>query len=128
MAIVISDNEERIGREIVDAAFIVHTNLGPGLLESIYEECFCHELSKRGLKTRRQVKLPLLYDGINLGMAFELDVLVEELVICELKARDPHPVDLPQILSHLKLAAKHLGYLINFHVPLIKYGIKRVVA
>jgi GxxExxY protein len=55
-------------------------------------------------------------------------VLVEELVICELKARDPHPVDLPQILSHLKLAAKHLGYLINFHVPLIKYGIKRVVA
>ena len=128
MAVIISDNEERIGKQIVDAAFAVHTKLGPGLLESIYEECFCHELRKRGLKVRRQVKLPLVYDGVQLGMALELDVLVEELVVCELKARDPHPVDLAQILSHLKLAAKHLGYLINFHVPLIKKGIKRVIA
>lgn len=128
MAVIVSDSEERLGKQIVHAAYKVHSNLGPGLLESIYEECFCHELRKDGLKVRRQVKLPLIYDGIELGKALELDVLVEELVICELKAKDPHPVDLAQILSHLKLARKHLGYLINFHVPLIKNGIKRVVA
>ena len=122
-----TDSEDRIGRLVVDAAFTVHTHLGPGLLESIYEECFCHELNKRELRFQRQVKLPLIYDGINLDCALELDVLVEDLVVCELKARPHHPIDMAQIISHLKLAQKQLGYLINFHVPLIKDGIRRVV-
>lgn len=76
---------------------------------------------------RRQVKLPLVYDGIQLECALELDVLVEELVVCELKARPHHPIDMAQIISHLKLARKTLGFLINFHVRLIKDGIRRVV-
>jgi len=126
--VITTEHEDRIGKLVVDAAFAVHKNLGPGLLESIYEECFCHELHKRGLSFRRQVKLPLIYDGIRLDCALELDVLVEEVVVCEIKARQAHPVDLPQLLSHMKLADKRLGYLINFHVRLIKEGIRRVVS
>ena len=125
--VVTTETEDQVGRLIVDAAYAVHSNLGPGLLESIYEECFCHELRKRRLNFRRQVKLPLVYDGIHLDCALELDVLVEELVICELKARQQHPIDMAQIMSHLKLAHKQLGFLINFHVRLIKDGIRRVV-
>lgn len=125
--VITPETQEHIGKLIVDAAFSVHKNLGPGLLESIYEECFCHELRKRGLRFRRQVKLPLVYDGIQLECALELDVLVEELVVCELKARPHHPIDMAQIISHLKLARKTLGFLINFHVRLIKDGIRRVV-
>lgn len=118
---------DQIGRLIVDAAYHVHKSLGPGLLESVYEVCFCHELTKRGLLVRRQVQLPVVYDGIHFEEGLQLDVLVEELVICELKACDSHPVHLAQLLSHLTLAQKQLGYLINFHTPLIKNGIKRVV-
>jgi GxxExxY protein len=125
--VITPETQEHIANLIVDAAFSVHRNLGPGLLESIYEECFCHELRKRGLHFRRQVKLPLVYDGIQLECALELDVLVEELVVCELKARPHHPIDMAQIISHLKLARKTLGFLINFHVRLIKDGIRRVV-
>lgn len=127
--VITTEHEDGIGRLVLDAAFAVHKNLGPGLLESIYEECFCHELRKRGLNFRRQVKLPLVYDGIHLDCgALELDVLVEELVVCEIKARQAHPIDLAQLLSHMKLADKRLGYLINFHVRLIKDGIRRVVS
>jgi len=118
---------DQIGRLIVDAAYQVHKSLGPGLLESVYEVCFCHELIKRGLHVQRQVVLPVVYDGIQFDEGLQLDVLVEELVICELKACDSHPVHLAQLLSHLALAHKRLGYLINFHTPLIKDGIKRVV-
>ena len=125
--VITPETQEHIANLIVDAAFSVLRNLGPGLLESIYEECFCHELRKRGLHFRRQVKLPLVYDGIQLECALELDVLVEELVVCELKARPHHPIDMAQIISHLKLARKPLGFLINFHVRLIKDGIRRVV-
>jgi GxxExxY protein len=125
--VITPETQEHIANLIVDEAFSVHRNLGPGLLESIYEECFCHELRKRGLHFRRQVKLPLVYDGIQLECALELDVLVEELVVCELKARPHHPIDMAQIISHLKLARKTLGFLINFHVRLIKDGIRRVV-
>ena len=109
--VITTETEDQIGRLIVDAAYAVHSNLGPGLLESIYEECFCHELRKRRFNFRRQVKLPLVYDGIHLDCALELDVLVEELVICELKARPQHPIDMAQIMSHLKLAHKQLGFL-----------------
>lgn len=120
--------EERIATIIVDAAVTVHRALGPGLLENIYEVCFHHELSKRGLRSQRQVVLPLVYDGIVFEEGLRLDLLVEDLVICELKATDTmHPVYMAQILSHLRLAKKQLGFLINFNVPLMKNGIKRVV-
>jgi GxxExxY protein len=124
----LSEKEEQIARAIVDAAYAVHRNLGPGLLESVYEVCFCHELGKRNLAYRRQVSVPIHYDGITFEEGLRLDVLVEEAVICELKAVEVmHPVFMAQLLTQLKLTGKRLGFLINFNVPLIKQGIKRVV-
>ena len=124
----LSKKEEEIAKAIVDAAYIVHRNLGPGLLEKIYEVCFCHELSKKGLRPKRQVGLPIEYDGMIFEEGLRLDVLVEDLVICELKAVDSvNPVWEAQLLSHLKLTNKRLGFLINFNVPVIKNGIKRFI-
>ena len=124
----LSEEEENIARKIVDAAYAVHKALGPGLLERIYEVCFCHELSKRGLAYERQVDVPIAYDGMEFDEGLRLDVLVENLVICELKAVDQmNPVWEAQLLSHLKLTGKRLGFLINFNVALIKDGIKRRV-
>jgi len=124
----LTKHEEEIAKKIVESAFTVHKNLGPGLLEKIYEVCFCHELKKRGLRCQRQVELPVVYDGIVFDEGLRLDVLVEDLVICELKARDKiNPVWEAQILSHLKLAKKRLGFLINFNAALIKTGIKRFI-
>ncbi len=123
-----SEKEERVAKAIVDAAYAVHSALGPGLLENIYEVCFCHELAKRGLSYRRQVAVPIVYDGITFDEGLRLDVLVEEMVICELKAVEVmHPVFMAQLLTQLKLTGKRLGFLINFNVPLIKQGLKRVV-
>jgi len=82
----ISDQEELTAKKIVDAAYAVHRALGPGLLENIYEVCFCHELTERGLSFRRQVVVPIVYDGITFDEGLRLDVLVEDLVVCELKA------------------------------------------
>ena len=124
----LSKREESIAKKIVDAAYTVHKILGPGLLEKVYEVCFCHELSKQGLKYQRQVDIPIVYDGMVFDEGLRLDVLVEELIICELKAVDEmNPVWEAQILSHLKLTGKRLGFLINFNVPLVKNGIKRII-
>ena len=124
----LTEKEEIVAGKIVDAAFAVHKALGPGLLEKVYEVCFCHELSKRSLLTQRQVEIPIVYDGITFKEGLRLDVLVEDLVICELKAVDDmNPVWEAQILSHLKLTKRRLGFLINFNVPLIKKGIKRII-
>jgi GxxExxY protein len=124
----LSETEEIIAAKIVDSAYTVHKTLGPGLLEKVYEVCFCHELTKRGLKNQRQVEVPIEYDGLKFDEGLRLDVLVENLAICELKAVDEmHPVWEAQIISHLKLTEKRLGFLINFNVPLIKHGIKRIV-
>ena len=124
----ISEKEERIAKEIVTAAYNVHRSLGPGLLESVYEVCFCHELTKQAMTNRRQVVVPFIYDGIKFEEGLRLDVLVEELVICELKAVEiMHPVFQAQLLTQMKLTGKRLGFLINFNVPLIKQGIKRLV-
>lgn len=124
----LSAEEERIGKIVVESAFAVHRVLGPGLLESIYEVCFCHELAKRGPAFRRQVVIPIIYDGITFAEGLRLDVLVEDLVICELKAVETmNSVYEAQLLSQLKLAGKRLGYLVNFNVPLIKNGIKRII-
>jgi len=122
------DELEIIGKKIVDAAYTVHKNLGPGLLEKVYEICFCHELEKRGLSYQRQLDIPIVYDGLTFDEGLRLDVLVENEVICELKALETvNPVWVAQILSHLKLTGNRLGYLINFNVPLMKNGIKRFI-
>ena len=124
----LTEKEEIIARKIVDAAFVVHKTLGPGLLEKVYEVCFCHELSKRGVKNQRQVALPIEYDGIIFDEGLRLDVLVEDLIICELKAvENMNYLWEAQILSYLKLTGKRLGFLMNFNVPLIKKGIKRII-
>src|SRR5215218_2569607 len=122
-----SEQEDKIGKAIVNAAYTVHKALGPGLLENIYEVCFCHELTKQGLPIQRQVALPIMYDGIRFEEGLRLDVLVANLVICELKSvQEMHPVYTAQLMSQLKLANRRLGYLINFNVSLIKNGIKRI--
>jgi GxxExxY protein len=97
-------------------------------LEHIYEVCLAHELSKRGLSVQRQVTVPIVYDSITFDEGLRLDVLVEELVICEIKSVETmHPVFMAQTLSQLKLTGKRLAFLINFNVPMIKDGIKRIV-
>ena len=124
----IPEELEKIGKQIVDAAFTVHKNLGPGLLEKVYEVCFCHELAKRGINYRRQVDIPIVYDSMKFEEGLRLDVLVEDCIICELKAlENVNPVWEAQILSHLKLTGLRLGYLVNFNVPIMKQGIRRFV-
>jgi GxxExxY protein len=124
----LSDQEELIGKAVVQAAFEVHKALGPGLLEKVYEVCFCHVLRKRGFDVKRQLDVPITFDGLFFEEGLRLDVLVNDLVICELKAiENVNPVWAAQLLSHLTLTDKRLGYLINFNVPLIKNGIKRMV-
>jgi len=119
---------ERIAKEIVDAAFKVHKELGPGLLESVYEACLTHELRKRGLQVETQLQLPVRYETVQLDIGFRLDLLVEEEIIVELKAVEVMiPLFEAQLLTYLKLAGKRLGFLINFNVPLIKNGIKRLI-
>jgi GxxExxY protein len=124
----LSEREETIGRLIVDAAFAVHRELGPGLLEKIYEICFCYELELRGLSYRRQVDLPINYKGKVFDEGLRADVFVEDLVVCEIKAVDQvNPVWRAQIISHLKMMKRRLGYLINFNAPLIKQGLSRII-
>ena len=119
---------EKTAKLIVDAAYTVHKNLGPGLLESVYEPCFCHELGKRAVEYKRQVMVPLIYDGIKFAEALRLDVLVEDKIICELKVVDAlASVHTAQLLTYLKLTERRLGFLINFNVPVIRQGIKRVI-
>jgi len=124
----ISPRHEYLAKEIVDSAYTVHRALGPGLLESIYETCFCHELKKRSIPHERQVTVPLVYDGVVLSDCLRLDVLVDDLIICELKSVEAiNPIFMAQILTQLKLTGKRLGFLINFNVPTIKQGIRRVI-
>ena len=126
--IPISKELDIIGKKIVDAAYTVHKNLGPGLLEKVYEICFCRELEKRNLFYQRQVDIPIVYDNLTFDEGLRLDVIVENEIICELKALETvNPVWEAQILSHLKLTNKHLGYLINFNVANIGAGIRRFV-
>ncbi len=122
----LTENEEWLCSEIVDCAFKVHKNLGPGLLEKIYEVCFCYELDKKGLAHQRQVKLPIFYDGLKLDKGLRMDVFVEETVVCEIKAVEIiNHLWQAQIISHLKLSQNNIGFLLNFNVALIKNGIRR---
>jgi GxxExxY protein len=124
----LTQEEELIGKAIVNAAYKVHKQLGPGLLERVYEVCICHVLVEDGYHVKRQIDIPISFDGIVFDEGLRLDVLVNDLVIVELKAlENVNPVWEAQLLSHLKLTGKRLGFLINFNVPLIKNGIKRMV-
>jgi GxxExxY protein len=118
---------DRIAKELVDAAFKVHSSLGPGLLESAYEACIAHELTKRGYRVERQKPQPVIYEGLEIEVGYRLDLLVEDLIIIELKAVEQlAPIHQAQLLTYLKLSNKQLGFLINFNVPLIKNGIRSI--
>lgn len=123
----LSDDVERIGTQVVDAAYTVHQALGPGLLESVYEACLAHELAKRGLAVRTQVQMPVTYDGAQFEAGFRLDILVDERVVVEVKAVEMiAAVHVAQLRTYLKLAGLQLGFLVNFNVALIRSGIRRV--
>ena len=120
--------ENAVAREIVDAAYHIHTILGPGLLESVYETVLTGELQKRGLRAATQQPIPVVYQGTRFEMGYRADLVVEEKVIVEIKSvAEIAPVHKKQLLSYLRLADKRLGLLINFNVDLIKDGITRIV-
>ncbi|WP_227005964.1 GxxExxY protein [Marinifilum sp. N1E240] len=115
-------------KKVLDCAFRVHTALGPGLLESAYEECLCYELCQEGLKVEKQKALPLIYKEVRLETGYRLDLLVEDSVIVEIKAIETlKETHLAQILTYMKLSKCKLGLLVNFNVKSLKYGIKRVI-
>ncbi len=119
---------ENIARQVVDSAYQVHSQLGPGLLESSYELCLCHELSLRQIRFQRQLSLPLQYKGLRLESGYRIDLLVEDQLIVELKAvKALEEIHRAQLLTYLKLQKRTLGLLINFNTTHIKDGIKRVV-
>src|SRR6266850_4900482 len=114
-----------VSHTVIKAALKVHSALGPGLLESAYQACLVHELRKSGLQVQAQVALPITYDEVVLDVGYRLDLIVEDLVLVEIKAVDAiAPI---QLLSYLKLSGKSLGLIINFHVLHLKEGIKRLV-
>ena len=120
--------ENAVAQQIVDAAFRVHTRLGPGLLESVYEAALAYELEKRGLSITRQQGIPVVYEAVRIHAGFFADLVVEDQVIVEIKAVETvAPVHKKQLLTYLKLADKRLGLLINFNVIPIKNGITRIV-
>ena len=113
---------------IIGAAIEVHRHLGPGLLESAYEECLARELELRGLAVERQVPLPLDYKGLRLDCGYRMDMVVEAQVVVELKTADALlPVHQAQLLTYLRLSSIHTGLLVNFNVPVLKDGVKRMV-
>jgi GxxExxY protein len=121
--------ENVISKRIIGAAIEVHKQLGPGLLESTYEQCLAHEFSLQKIAYRKQLPVPLKYKGYPIDCSYRLDFLVEEKVVLEIKAIDTIlPVHQAQVLTYLKIGGWRLGLLINFHVPLLKHGIYRLVS
>jgi GxxExxY protein len=119
---------EDVGRAVVDAAFHGHSALGPGMLESAYEACLAHELSIRGHSVQRQTKLPISYKGLQIVAAYRIDLMVDAKVLVEVKAvENDAPVHKAQLMTYLRLASLRLGYLVNFNVPVIRQGIRRVI-
>jgi GxxExxY protein len=119
---------EELTREILAAATEVHKELGPGLLESAYEECLCHEFSLRRLAFQRQVALPVAYKGVKLDCGYKLDIVVEGKVVLELKSVEQvSPLHKAQLLTYLRLSGKKVGLLMNFNTPLMKDGVVRMV-
>ncbi|NJD76830.1 MAG: GxxExxY protein [Candidatus Methanoperedens sp.] len=121
-------DENELSKLIVGAAIEVHRSLGPGLLESSYEECLCHELSLREISFQRQAPMPVVYKGIRLDCGYRVDIIVDKKVIIELKSvADVQPIHKAQLLTYLKLSGLKLGILMNFNVQLMKDGINRFV-
>jgi GxxExxY protein len=119
---------EAIAKEVVDACIQVHRALGPGLLESTYQKCLLYELSSRGLKVTSEVSIPVVYKGVELDCGYRIDILVEDVIVLELKSVEKLlPVHSAQIITYLKLANKRLGFLLNFNVSLMKNGLNRFV-
>jgi len=124
----LTEKEKWLASQIIDIAITVHKYLGPGLLESVYEKCFCYELAKRNIPFVKQKCIELIYYSHIIDEGLRIDILVDDLIIIELKAQEMyHPVWEAQLLSYLKLTHKRLGYVLNFHVPLMKDGIKRMI-
>ncbi|WP_177420576.1 GxxExxY protein [endosymbiont of Lamellibrachia barhami] len=119
---------EKSGRQVVDSAVKVHREMGPGLLEKTYETCLEYELRKRNIPTARQVELPVVYDGLKLDGGYRIDLLVDQMIVIEIKAvRLLSEIHDAQLLNYLKLGDFRLGYLLNFNVRRMKFGIKRMV-
>jgi GxxExxY protein len=129
MQVSIPDSVERLASIVVDAGLKVHKTLGPGLLESVYEHCLAHELTKRGLAPRRQVSQPIVYDGCEIEAALRIDLVVSGAIIVEVKSVETTlPIHRSQLLTYLKLSGCRLGFLMNFNVPLFKNGLQRLIA
>lgn len=121
-------NENEIAKEVFGCALKVHKNLGPGLLESAYEECLFYEIQKRNLKCEKQKPMPLIYEGVQMDIGYRIDLMVENKFVIELKSVEVlSDVHLAQILTYLKLSNCKLGFLINFNTTLLKNGVKRVI-
>jgi len=124
----IPKHTEDIAKIILDAAYQVHTALGPGMLESVYEECMMHEFKIRNVKAVSQIAIPVIYKGVKIDAGFRLDLLVADAVIVEIKSSEGiNPVHCAQLLTYLKLADKRLGLLLNFNVIHLRDGIKRII-
>ncbi len=124
----ITEREQWLTWQLMNIAITVHKTLGPGLLVSIYEKCFCYELTKRNIPFVRQKPLSIVYRDMEIDEAMKIDFLIDELIIIQLKAQENHhTVWEAQLLSYLKLTGKRLGYIMNFNVPLMKDGIKRMI-
>ena len=124
----LTERENWLAGQIVDIAICIHKALGPGLLESVYGKCFCYELSKRDIPFEKQKIVWLQYDKIIIDEGLRIDILIDGLVVVELKAQEYyHPVWEAQVLSYLKLNSNRLGFILNFNVPLMKEGIKRMI-
>jgi len=124
----LTERENWLAAQIVDIAICIHKAIGPGLLEGVYEKCFCYELVKRSIPFERQKIVRLHYDGLVIDEGLRIDILVDGLVVVELKSQEYyHPVWEAQVLSYLKLNKNRLGFILNFNVPLMKDGIKRMI-
>ena len=122
------ESANRISREIITKSLHIHSRLGPGLLEGAYKTCLAHELEKSGLTVQTELVLPVMYDGIRIEAGYRLDLLVAKIVIVEVKAiAQILPIHIAQLLTYLRLSDKRLGLLINFNVPRLSEGIKRLV-
>ncbi len=124
----LTQREQWLANQIINIAISIHKTIGPGLLESIYEKCLCYELGKRDIPFIKQKCVEIIYDNLIIDEGLRIDILVDDLIIIELKAQEnSHPVWEAQLLSYLKLTNMRLGYTLNFHVPLIKNRIERMI-
>jgi GxxExxY protein len=126
--IPLSDRENWLAGQILDIAIKIHKAVGPGLLESIYEKCFIQDLESRKIPFESQKRLDIIYDDVLMEAGLRLDILIDDKIIVEIKAQDEyHRVWEAQLLSYLKLSGKRLGYILNFHSPLMKQGVRRLI-